>query len=297
MAKNKSVAVVVVNYNTLKLTQLAVSGLVGVDVYVVDNGSSEKGLTQKLANWSSVTCWSLSKNIGFGRGNNYAIEKICRKYEYLLLLNSDAQITTSALNMLVAKAKKTQADIASCYLTYPDGRFQPNAGSYPSPGNIFTWISGLDDIGNLLGLHFNSYQESKPWYYEADREVGWVSGSVMLVNTAVFEKIGFFDEAIFMYGEDVDLCVRARKAGLKIMWFKTPCAVHIGGASSADARYKQWLGEFLGILYLYKKHYGMMGFWYIKLLLYIFVPIRIVLFFSLGKRKYAYDYLKIIKRV
>lgn len=297
MAKNKSVAVVVVNYNTLKLTQSAVSGLVGVDVYVVDNGSSEKGLTQKLANRPSVTCWPLSKNIGFGRGNNYAIEKIYREYEYLLLLNSDAQITTSALNMLVAKAKKTQADIASCCLTYPDGRFQPNAGSYPSPGNIFTWISGLDDIGNLLGLHLNSYQESKPWYYKKDRIVGWVSGSVMLVNTAVFEKIGFFDEAIFMYGEDVDLCVRARKARLKIMWFKIPCAVHIGGASSQDAKYKQWLGEFLGILYLYKKHYGMMGFWYIKLLLYIFVPIRIVLFFSLGKRKYAYDYLKIIKRV
>lgn len=297
MAKNKNVAVVIVNYNTQKLTLSAISGLVGIDVYVVDNGSSEKGLAEKLAHLPFVTYWSLSKNVGFGQGNNYAIGKIYRQYEYLLLLNSDAQITTMAINALVAKAKKAKADIASCYLTYPDSHFQPNAGSYPSPGNIFTWISGLDDIGNLLGVHLNSYQESKPWYYSADRKVGWVSGSVMLVNTGTFAKIGLFDEKIFMYGEDVDLCVRARKAGLKIMWFKTPSAIHIGGASSQDAKYKQWLGEFLGIEYLYKKHYGLIGFWYIKLLLYIFVPIRIVLFFSLGKKKYAHDYFKILTKV
>ena len=297
MAKQKKIAVVIVNYNTKNLTIAAVEGLRGVDTYVVDNGSTETGLKAVLQAQPGVTYWSLSQNIGFGRGNNYAIKKIYQQYEYLLLLNSDAKITVKALNDLVAGAEKANADIASCRLTYPDGRFQPNAGSSPTGMHIFTWISGLDDIGNLLRLHFNSYQESKPWYYQADREVGWVSGSVMLVKTTLLEKISFFDEAIFMYGEDVDLCVRARKAGAKIMWFKTPQAVHIGGASSKDAKYKQWLGEFLGIEYLYQKHYGLLGLLYIKLLLYIFVPVRIILFFIFGKSKYAQYYAKILVKI
>ena len=297
MAGKQKVAVVIVNFNTKDLTLSAVKGLQGVDVFVVDNGSTETGLKEALQTLPRVTYWPLPKNIGFGRGNNYALKKISKDYEYILLLNSDAEMTSKALNDLVTKAEASNVDIASCRLIYPNGRFQPNAGSSPSWWHIFTWISGLDDIGNLLGLHFNSYQESKPWYYQRDCEVGWVSGSVMLVKTTLLEKIGFFDDNIFMYGEDVDLCFRARGAGFKIMWFKTPMALHICGASSRDAKYKQWLGEFLGIEYVYRKHYGLIGLLYIKFLLYIFVPVRVILFFVFGRPKYAQYYAKILAQI
>jgi hypothetical protein len=301
MAKHEKVAVVIVNYNTKDLTLLAVDTLQSkgktFDVYVVDNGSSELGLKEALSKRPCITYWSLPQNTGFGRGNNYALKKIYQRYEYVLLLNSDAQITSVALEELVAKAKLANATLASCYLTYLDGRFQPNAGSKPSPIHIFTWISGLDDIANLFGIHLGSYQEAKPWYYQNDREVGWVSGSVMLVETVSLAKIGFFDEDIFMYGEDVDLCLRTSKALRKIMWFASPKAIHIGGASSTNAKYKQWLGEFLGIEHLYRKHYGLVGLVYIKVLLYLFIPLRIVLFTLFGRIKYARNYLNIIKKV
>jgi len=71
-----------------------------------------------------------------------------------------------------------------------------------------------------------------------------------------------------MYGEDVDFCWRAKKAGFKIGWTDKAEVIHLGGGSSDQPHFRQWLGEFKGLLYLYRKHYGNLASLFLKLAIY-----------------------------
>ena len=119
----------------------------------------------------------------------------------------------------------------------------------------------------------------------------------MLINSRVFEKIGFFDEKIFMYGEDVDFCWRAKDEGYKVGWTNSADILHIGGASSGKPKYVQWLGEFKGLLYLYEKHYNKIAQVLLKIDMFYFIFLRSIAFFVIGKREHAKTYAEIITKI
>jgi GT2 family glycosyltransferase len=294
--------VVVLNYNTKKLTIDCLNSIFNndfkteINVVVVDNASTDDSVKQIRENFKNVDLIESKKNLGFAGGNNIALKKYHKTSKYLLLLNSDTLVQKKSLDNLITFAQKYDFAIESCRLLNPDGSFQPNAGELPSPLYVFFWLSGLDDVFRKF-IRLPSYQERGSSYYKNNRSVGWVSGSVMLIDCNLIKEIGFLDEKIFMYGEDVDYCWRAKRAGFKIGWTDEAEIVHIGGASVKTPEYNQWLGEFRGLLYLYKKYYGKVPMRILKLLMYFFIFLRACAFYLIGKPLYAKNYIKILRNL
>ena len=298
----KTLSVIILNYNTKDLTLDCIESILSkkikhdIEVVVVDNGSKDGSVEAIKAKYSDVKVYESSKNVGFSKGNNIGLRKIYKNSKYCLLLNSDTYVLEGSLDNLIDFISKSDYSVVSCKLLSPDKTFQPNAGNLPTLFPVFIWLSGLDDIFRKL-VRLPSYQERGEGYYKNNAQVGWVSGSVMLIKSTLIDKIGLLDENIFMYAEDVDYCWRANEAGEKVGWTDKSQIIHIGGASSVKPQYKQWLGEFKGLIYLYDKHYGSLRKFVLKLLMYIFIFIRAIAFGLVGKSEHAKTYAKILKEL
>lgn len=289
------VVVIIVSFNTMQLLKNCLKSISKINkiyqIYVVDNGSTDGSVEMVKNNFPKVHLIDTGENLGFVKGNNLVLKK--SNADLNILLNSDTEVLKDSLDNLVAFMKNSDYGIGSCKLYFKDEAFQPNAGDKPSMLSIFFWLSGLDDIlpfkDKLPSIH-RKYAN----YYKGERPVGWVSGSVMAIKKEVINKIGCLDENIFMYGEDVEYCMRAAKAGFKIGWTDNAEIVHIGGGSSKDPYFKQWIGEYRGLIYIYKKFYGQFQAMALKILIYFFTLVRVFAFLITGKFNVSQTYAKII---
>lgn len=292
------VAIIIVTYNTKDLTLRCLGSIyqnlpkVSFKVTVVDNASSDRTTQAIKKQFPQVKIINSEYNSGFARGNNLALQSIQSKY--YLLLNSDTEVLPDSIDQLVSFMEKNDFGIGSCDLLDKNGDFQPNAGDLPTFWPVFFWLTGLDDLLFFFKGKLPSYHRQDLSYYNKDKTVGWVSGSVMIIKNEVIKKVGLFDQGIFMYGEDVDYCLRTKSAGFKIGWTNQAKIKHLGGGSSKDPDYKQWLGEFKGLLYLYRKNYGFLKEQFLKIFIYLFVLIRAGVFLLFGRIKVSQTYAKII---
>lgn len=290
--------VIILNFNTKELLNSCLKSILSknwkhkVEVVVVDNASSDGSVVLVKKNFPKIKIIESDKNLGFTGGNNLGLREA--KSKYVLLLNSDTEVLDNSLDNLIDFMDRSDYGISSCKLTDGEGNFQPNAGELPAPLPIFLWLSGLDDILRKIIPLSSSYQERDKKYYTDEREVGWVSGAAMMVKNQVFQKIGYLDENIFMYGEDVEYCLRAKRSGFKIGWTKMAEIIHYGGKSSNHPQYHQWTGEFRGLLYIYQKYYGFLAALTLKILMYIFILLRSVAFLVVGKPQVSKTYAKVI---
>lgn len=289
-------AIIIVHFRTLEHTQNCLKSIyksapkAKFEIFLVDNNSADGSIQQLKKEFPKVNFIESKENLGFSGGNNLALKSVsAKKY---LLLNSDTQILDNAIDNLCDFAKTSDFGIISCKLLDPDGSFQPNGGEKPTVVPLLLWLSGVDDFLKKF-LKIKSYQARDTEYYKNNKQVGWVSGSVMLIKSEVIEKIGYLDEKIFMYGEDVEYCIRAKKAGYKIGWTNQALILHVGGASSKTPQYNQWMGEFKGLIYIYNKFYGVVFALFLRAMIYFFVFARIIGFLIFGKIAYSRTYAKI----
>lgn len=289
----KDLTVIILNYNTKDLLQDCLNSIfknkwmINLEVWVVDNASTDNSLIMVKKNFPEVTILPSKKNLGFAGGNNVALRKITS--EYALLLNSDTVVNSRVFDELISFAKSSGYGLLSCKLVSKDETNQPNGGDLPYPLPVFFWLSGLDDLP-LIGPFLPSFHKRNL----KEGEVGWVSGTAMLVLKKVIYKIGLLDEALFMYAEDTDYCLRAKRAGFRVGWTDRTRVIHLGGGSSADPSYRQWVGEFQGLLYVYKKYFGIFASFALRILFYLFICLRIIVFALFGKFNVSKIYAKIL---
>ncbi len=292
------VAIIIVEFNTRDILKNCLESIYKYkwqnqfEVLVVDNASTDDSVEMVKKNFPKVKVISSSKNLGFGGGNNLGLKS--SDGDYYLLLNSDTIVLDNSLDNLVEFAKTHDYGLSSCKLLNADKTLQPNVGDLPIGLALFNWLSGLDDLLSKFGFNLSSFHQRSSAFYKKSRQVGWVQGAAMLIRKDVFEKIGGLDEGIFMYAEDVEYCMRAQKAKFKIGFTNKAEIIHLGGASSSDPSLKQWSGEFIGLIYIYKKYFSSLAQLILKVLLYIFIIMRIIIFLALGKFKIASTYAKII---
>jgi GT2 family glycosyltransferase len=260
---------------------------------VVDNNSSDGSIEAIKKQFPKVELIESKENMGYVGGNNLALKRITDS-EYVLILNSDTLVEEKSLDILMNFAKENNYKIAALKTVSKDRKFMPNGGELPTFFKMFLWISGLDDIIASFNPQFASFHPKSVEYFKNTKEIGWAQGAVLLVHTSVFARIGYFDSKIFMYAEDVDLCWRAKKAGIKIGWTDAAAIIHFGGASSAKAHLAQWRGEFRGLLYLYTKYYGALAAFLLRGLIYLFSILRMIAFILLGKGETAKTYGQIL---
>lgn len=291
----------IINYRTAKLTAKCLKSILTkkwkthYKIYVVDNGSNDGSLEYLKKNFPEVNFIESKKNLGFAGGHNLVLKSTSAKY--FLILNSDVEVLENALDNFVQFMDKNDFAVAGCYLYNKDMTFQPNGGDLPTATPVFIWISGLDDILYFIREHLPSLHRKFKSYYSSGKEVGWVGGTAMLIRSDILEKIGFLDDHIFMYGEDIEFCLRAKKGGFKVGWTDNTKMVHMGGGSLNDPSYRQWVGELKGLRYIYKKHFNLPSQLLLWMSIYIFTFLRILAFAVVGRLQVSKTYAKVIANI
>ena len=243
--------VVIVNYRTPDLTIDALRSLVpeiqampDTRVVVTDNLSPDDSVEKiggaiAAEGWDSwCTLMPLPKNGGFAYGNNAAIRPALQSAhppDYVLLLNPDTIVRPKALQVLVQfMDAHPNVGIAGSRLEDPDGTPQRSAFRF------HTLLSEIDN-GLRLGLVsklLNRWTVAPP-VSEDTCQTDWVAGASMIIRREVFDAVGLMDEEYFMYYEEMDFCLQARRAGWPCWYVPESHVVHLVGQSSGVTNQKQ----------------------------------------------------------
>lgn len=235
-SETPEVTVIIVSYNTRELTVAAVRTLLenspglAMRVVVFDNASADGSAEAVAAAFPQVEVIANSDNIGFAAANNRIAGQATTPY--VCLLNPDTETHANAINALLAFAKAhPQAGIVGGRTVFRDGSLNPaSCWRMMTPWTLFTSTVGLARLFPNSGL-FNR-EAIGGWRRDSVREVDIVVGCLMLVPTKLWRQLGGFDERFFMYGEDADLCLRARALGYRPTITPDATVMHLVGAST-----------------------------------------------------------------
>lgn len=228
-------SIVIVNYNSgdfllncLKSIKENKQGL-EFDIWVVDSNSSDESIEKTKKGFPEIHYIYNKENIGFTKANNQALKEI--KNDYILILNPDTKILPGTLNYMV-KFMKENIDVgaATCRVELANGRLDWGSHrGFPTPlASFFYYFLGNDKYYHLSNLDMTKLHE-----------VNAITGAFFLTRKSVLDKVGLFDEDYFMYGEDLDLCFRIKKAGYKIMFVPKVKIIHYKGVSSGIKEHSQ----------------------------------------------------------
>lgn len=238
MTKNNPlVTIVIVSYNTKDLLIACLDSIekfsdVSHEIIISDNGSID-GTIEALRK-REVTLIENNRNLGFSKGNNIAKEKA--QGEYILFLNPDTLLHEKVLSRTINYLKTHKAVGAiTCKVLLPNGTLDPDTRrSFPTPWVALTHFSGLDRIFKKSPV-FSRY-----WYGylspEKSHEIDALQGAYFLTRKELLNEVGWFDEAYFMDGEDIDLCWKIWQAGYSIMYFPEVSITHIKKGSKSKNR-------------------------------------------------------------
>jgi GT2 family glycosyltransferase len=230
--------VIMVSYNTRELTLAALRTLFDttrktpIHVAVLDNASFDGSADAVAESLPQVRLIRFAENLGFARANNVVAAEAST--EFLLLLNPDTECHEGAVDNLMAFAlAHPQAGIWGGRTVFPDGSL--NIGSCwqrITPWSVFCLAVGLTAAFPRSNI-FNT-EALGSWKRDTVREVDIVSGCFFLIRRDLWAQLGGFDLRYFMYGEEADLCLRARRLGSRPMITPEAEIMHLVGASSID---------------------------------------------------------------
>ena len=207
-----NVTIIIVNYNGSSDTRECLRSLAQItyptyDVIVIDNGSRDKEEAYALQkNFPDVTVIRSEENRGFAGGNNIGI-KVAeeRGSDYVLLVNNDTTVDAKFLDAMVAAAEAdAHIGMVGAKIYY---HAQPEMIWYD--GGLFSWRKGAQHA------HIGT-RDAQP-NDATSRRTDFITGCAMLVRMSAIKKIGLLEESFFMYHEDADWCLRARKEGFLLV--------------------------------------------------------------------------------
>lgn len=224
--------VVLVNYNTAELLPQALGHLrraaagLRCSTIIVDNASRDHSVPFIKEQFPDCRLIANPVNVGFGRANNQAVPLL--EGRYLLLLNTDAFVAPDTLEKTVAYMDAhPRCGILGVRLVGRDGELQPSARYFPTPWNLFLQRNGLTRLFPRARL-----MDDLSWPHDAVRACDWVPGCYYLVRREVVEEVKLFDPRYFLYYEEVDHCLAAKRAGWEVVFFPDTSVVHLGGESA-----------------------------------------------------------------
>jgi N-acetylglucosaminyl-diphospho-decaprenol L-rhamnosyltransferase len=236
--------IAIVNYRTAELTIQCLRSLAseiptlrGMRVAVVDNASRD-GSAEKIAQaiqseeWESwITLHPSPVNGGFSYGNNTAIRPFLESEtppSYYLLLNPDTEVRPGALKTLVDfMDQHPSVGIAGSAIEEEDGTLWPITFRFPSIWSELDSGLRLGIVSKLL----SKWVIAQTMTAEA-QQVDWLPGASMMIRREVFESVGLMDETYFLYYEETDFCLQARRAGWPCWYVPQSRIMHISGQST-----------------------------------------------------------------
>ncbi|HRV82873.1 MAG: glycosyltransferase family 2 protein [Planctomycetes bacterium] len=259
-ASQPELSVLVVSYQTREWTLACLESLLAetkttpYEVLVLDNHSSDGSAEAIAERFPSLELFALQENLGFGAANNYLAERA--RGRRLLLLNPDTVVLDGAVDSLwLAAEQRPDARIWGGRTRFADGTLNPSScWDAPTPWSALS-----------LGLGLARAFPRSPWFHpeglgawqrDTERDVPIVSGCFLMIDRDLWQTLGGFHPDFFMYGEDADLCLRARAHGARPHITPAATIVHYGGASERGVRAGKMVRLFSAKAQLYKKFWG-----------------------------------------
>lgn len=258
-------SIIIVSYNTEELTLKCIKSIyaslqydpdIKAEIIIVDNASTDQTVNsiqnfelrmknqKKTRNKPQMTYLLNDKNLGFGKANNQGVKKAQGKY--VLFLNSDTEAIGDAIPRLYNRfvEKTCHYDFLGAKLLNTDHSPQPSCGPEYTLLIVFIWLI-------LKGDYWGASRSSP----NHECRVAWVSGACFITKKETYEAINGFDEGIFMYMEEIDLFMRSKKKGFTVGFYPDSHFFHVGSASS-KGKSQPIIQVYIGLIYLYKKHYS-----------------------------------------
>ena len=261
-------ALVIVNYKACDLLRQCLlsvfrsAGLADVPgalrVFVVDNLSGDGSVEMLQQEFPQVQVQALAQNIGYGPANNLGIQAALANAEnlprYILLLNPDTVLPNHALAAMIAFMEAhPQAGAAGPKLVREDGSLDKACKrGFPTPEAAFYHFLRLDRLFPQ-SRRFGRYDMT---FLDPDQlaEVDSLVGAFMLLRREALQAAGLFDEAFFMYGEDLDLCYRLKQKNWQVYYNPAVTVLHYKGASSKQNSAKANYEFYRAMLLFHRKH-------------------------------------------
>lgn len=224
----KKAATVILNYNGREVLPIFLPSVIAhssYDVWMIDNASTDDSVGFLETEFPQVSLLRLSSNFGFAGGYNWGLEELRGKYEYLILLNSDVEVS-----------RAWDRDLIAWLETHPDfAAVQPKILSWQNRDTFdYAGAGGgfLDTLGYpyCRGRIWDTLEKDHGQYDDAV-QVDWASGACLAIRAADFFAHEGFDAHFFAHMEEIDLCWRMRRAGRKIGYVGSVKVYHQGGAT------------------------------------------------------------------
>ena len=253
-------SVIIVNYNVKYFLEQCLFSVrkaaekVTTEVIVVDNDSTDESLAYLRPKFPEVRFIENGANNGFGKACNRGLEEATG--EYILFLNPDTIIAEDSFTKCIAFFQShSQCGAMGVKMIDGGGSFlKESKRAFPSP------LTSLFKLAGLAGLFPKSKLFSR--YHlghlsrDENHEVDVLAGAFLLTKKEVLQKVGSFDDAFFMYGEDVDLSYRIQKAGYKNYYFSGTTIIHFKGESTKRGSLNYVKMFYQAMITFVQKHYG-----------------------------------------
>lgn len=267
IATQPDLSIIIVSFNTRDLLRQCLSSVLAetaalrAEILVVENASKDGSALMVREEFPQVRLLERATNLGFGEANNHAFDSATGRY--FVLLNSDAFLAPGALSLAVRHMEETpRCAIGGGLLVGRDGSPQPSARSFHSlldDALVLTGLAARFPASRFFGRFDRTWADAR-----VSCEVDWVPGAFCILRPHALKAVGPFDSDFFLYYEEVDLCLRLKRAGYDIWYWPDIVITHIGGESSRQLKSKAFsaqsaqvvLWRMRSTLLYYRKHHG-----------------------------------------
>jgi N-acetylglucosaminyl-diphospho-decaprenol L-rhamnosyltransferase len=253
-------SVIIVSYNTRELLRGCLDSVFAslgpgleYEVIVVDNASADGSTAMIRDDFPQVRLLSNSQNRGFAASNNQAIRESSGRY--VILLNPDTVVRQRALERMIRVLDEgSGTGVVGPKLLFPDGSLQHSGFTFPTLAMVFLDFFPLHN--RLLNTSLNGRYPRRLYDRGEAFPVDHPLGAALMARREVIDEVGLLDERFFMYCEEIDWCMRIKKAGWQIVCCPQAEVVHYVGRSTGQFRDDMYVELHKSRYRLYEKHYG-----------------------------------------
>jgi GT2 family glycosyltransferase len=253
------ISVVIVGWNARHYLELCLESLAkapprrSMEVMVVDNASTDRSVEMIEAKFPWVKLIKSTENLGFAKGNNVAIRQ-CQG-RYIALVNPDVIVFPGCLDALADFLDQNpKVGNVGPRVLNPDMSMQSTCRRFPTLWNNFCSATGLS--ARFKNSRFFAGEHMFYFPHNRTLAVDVIVGCFSMIRHETFDEVGLLDEGLFMYGDDVDWCRRARNAGWQVVFYPGGQAIHDRGKITAPYPVRFAVAQQRSVLHYWTKHHS-----------------------------------------
>jgi len=274
----KKLSIIIVNYNTSEELAVCIKSIIQYtkdihyEIIVVDNNSQDDSKIILKEKFEEVKSFFLCKNMGYSFANNYGLQR-CDS-EYILILNPDTYLWEDSISKMV-RFMDGHPDIGVLGPDLKDihGRSQLPASRFPG---LMQQLFEALFLKIILHRIARTKKQKESLAQNIPFEVDWIAGACFLLRRNVYLEVGGLDNEFFLYNEDVEWCLRIKKAGWRIFCYPKTCVIHLQGASTYKDHYLLVLSRYKSKFIYARKHFSNLDYIALHIIVISGLSLRIV---------------------